>query len=702
MLAEYSLDDESFQEIMEDAKNMVASIYPEWTDYNYHDPGITMLELLAWIKEGQQFFLDQIGDAHLLQYLKLLGCRPKHSIPASVDVELAPVDEVLPVGMKFYANDVCFENKEKIYASNMLLRGCFCVAGEELLQKRGPAQIRNPLHICMFDEQSKAGDCFYFMLRDGAPMDEIHGLSFHFEQKADCQRNRIEQGMPYPLLEYVIEAYTRDGFVPVELIRDETCGFLQDGIVFIRLSEPMVQTELFGIESYFLRIRLRFCELDAPVLLDRIRMNVLHLTQRDTWVTAAEFTAVFEDGRYQFFSENYLDVVGRSEIYAQRDGSWYPIPVHKKYVALNILGKMCYEFLPMEWMRDGTDVHVLLVSDSENPDYRKVIADGNGFPFQEYDMHLEHVLWDSVRILVQEGAQGGYKEWKLVEDFSESTQSDRHFVIDEDKGTIRFGDCICGMAPEGEILLISMAKTLGELGNVKAHRMNQMMGMLPGEIILDNSQEAQGGKARESIQDCYLTARRSLKSSMTAVTDEDYERYIRSTPGLIIDNCKVASITDQDRIFGQKRDMPNVRHVIVKPGGRYEDRKLSEIYKKNILHHMEQYRLIGSQIVLHSPEYVEVELCVDLVIKPYYVNAKQLVEQTVERFFENYENQFGKMISYSELYGTLDILVCVEQINEIAMDLKKGRAMQGEDGSIYLPPNGMIRLKHADYMYTVS
>lgn len=64
MLSDYTLDTENFSEIMEEAKNMVISLYPEWTDFNYHDPGITMLELFSWFKEGQQYFLDQIGTEH--------------------------------------------------------------------------------------------------------------------------------------------------------------------------------------------------------------------------------------------------------------------------------------------------------------------------------------------------------------------------------------------------------------------------------------------------------------------------------------------------------------------------------------------------------------------------------------------------------------------------------------------------------------
>lgn len=50
MLPDISLDEESYDEILDEAMNMVISKYPRWTDFNEHDPGITMLEL--WEEAG--------------------------------------------------------------------------------------------------------------------------------------------------------------------------------------------------------------------------------------------------------------------------------------------------------------------------------------------------------------------------------------------------------------------------------------------------------------------------------------------------------------------------------------------------------------------------------------------------------------------------------------------------------------------------
>ena len=40
--------------------------HPSWTDHDQHDPGITMLELLAWLSETLAYRMGQVPDAGLV------------------------------------------------------------------------------------------------------------------------------------------------------------------------------------------------------------------------------------------------------------------------------------------------------------------------------------------------------------------------------------------------------------------------------------------------------------------------------------------------------------------------------------------------------------------------------------------------------------------------------------------------------------
>ena len=59
-----NLDDRRWADLVEDARALIPQLAPEWTDHNVHDPGITVVELLASIAELDIYQLNQISDRH--------------------------------------------------------------------------------------------------------------------------------------------------------------------------------------------------------------------------------------------------------------------------------------------------------------------------------------------------------------------------------------------------------------------------------------------------------------------------------------------------------------------------------------------------------------------------------------------------------------------------------------------------------------
>ena len=58
MLKARNLDDQTYQEIVKAAEGRLPWLCPSWTDHNAHDPGITILELMAWYKAVSYTHLD--------------------------------------------------------------------------------------------------------------------------------------------------------------------------------------------------------------------------------------------------------------------------------------------------------------------------------------------------------------------------------------------------------------------------------------------------------------------------------------------------------------------------------------------------------------------------------------------------------------------------------------------------------------------
>ena len=67
------LDNRTFDQLMEEARKSIPRYAPAWTDHNVSDPGITFIELFAWLTEIQGYYLDRIRDDNYLKFLKLLG-----------------------------------------------------------------------------------------------------------------------------------------------------------------------------------------------------------------------------------------------------------------------------------------------------------------------------------------------------------------------------------------------------------------------------------------------------------------------------------------------------------------------------------------------------------------------------------------------------------------------------------------------------
>jgi hypothetical protein len=75
MIPPPKLDDRTFNDIVEEAIRMIPRYAPEWTNHNPSDPGITLLELAAWMTDLIIYRLNQVPDKNYVAFLNLLGIR---------------------------------------------------------------------------------------------------------------------------------------------------------------------------------------------------------------------------------------------------------------------------------------------------------------------------------------------------------------------------------------------------------------------------------------------------------------------------------------------------------------------------------------------------------------------------------------------------------------------------------------------------
>ncbi len=68
-----NLDNKTFDDLVKEAVARIPIYAPEWTDHNRSDPGITLIELFAWLAEMQIYSLNRINDGNIISFLKLCG-----------------------------------------------------------------------------------------------------------------------------------------------------------------------------------------------------------------------------------------------------------------------------------------------------------------------------------------------------------------------------------------------------------------------------------------------------------------------------------------------------------------------------------------------------------------------------------------------------------------------------------------------------
>ncbi|HLY84750.1 MAG TPA: putative baseplate assembly protein, partial [Acidimicrobiales bacterium] len=78
-----NLDDRHFQDLVDDAKRLVQRRCPEWTDHNVSDPGVTLIEAVAFVTDQLIYRLNRVPDRLYVKFLELIGVRLLPPTPAA-------------------------------------------------------------------------------------------------------------------------------------------------------------------------------------------------------------------------------------------------------------------------------------------------------------------------------------------------------------------------------------------------------------------------------------------------------------------------------------------------------------------------------------------------------------------------------------------------------------------------------------------
>lgn len=684
-----NLDDQKYTDIVEAAKRRIPVIFPEWTDMNEHDPGITLIELFAWLKEMQQYTLNRIPDRTREAMLRLVGTELRRPTPATAEVLFssgAPLE--LPVGSSAVSADGTeFTLTEPFRSQPYSIGRILMRSGDEYVDVTGISSERGTVFYPFGSGLECTGRYLYISL--SAPSEEIR-LDIMTEDRCPVPRNPFSgaDGTPRDI---VWEYSAPSGFRPCKVVSDGTHGLSFSGRLILRTGEDFAHSSADSPEGgVWLRASVVYSGCEDMPLLSGIYTNMLALVQKQRESGFAD--TFLRDGAAEVC--DVLAATGERMVMLRDEHGWREIPDPE----VTVSGSCVRIDLPeYSGMADGApDVRVIFCRRQFSG---KIAMSSDGLPCQEFPFDPEGtLLTDELRIMVRDRADSDsprWNEYSYIDDLALAGADDRVFTYDAERRCILFGDNENGEVPPvgyDNILIVSCALTRGAAGNISAGSL-QAISAADSTCAVEQPVSADGGTDRESLEAAVRRFRYSLTDNNRAVTAEDHRRIALRTPGLRVADVRAIPFFDPEDPFAPPEKRRNLITLAVLPYSRGRFPVPDERFLAAVKRHMEKYRLLTLELRTCAPVYVRINITAEIICGTSEVaavrkNAEERLRRAFSIYGENGRTRFGVPVLESELIESLcgnDGVLAVKYIR-ISADRPDCRKTPS---GIQIPPHGI-------------
>ena len=254
-----SLDDRTFQQLVDEAKRRIPELAPEWTDHNVSDPGVAMIELFAWMTESLLYRLNQVPDRLYLKFLELMGITlyPPTAARTNLTFRLsAPQEEVIvvPAGTEVATLQTANSSALVFHTMRALEMGPPRLVSALTGTGGAVHAYSDRLDDLRFERTGltvfptlQPGDATYFgferTLRDAI-------VRFEIGATADGVGVRPEDP---PV---IWEVSSNEAWVPAEVLLDSTGGLNRSGVVELQIGDDHDAVTLSNRRAFWVRLRL--------------------------------------------------------------------------------------------------------------------------------------------------------------------------------------------------------------------------------------------------------------------------------------------------------------------------------------------------------------------------------------------------------------------------------------------------------------
>jgi predicted phage baseplate assembly protein len=648
------LDDRRWADLVEEGRSLIPLHAPEWTDHNVHDPGITLIELLAWVAEMDVYWANRIPAERARKFLALAGVAPHPPRAARTVLAFRPAggaEPALPAGLELTGTDLAGDP-----IVLRLLDPVAVVAAElETIQAGGAGAIddltarwRRGEAVPLFGGDPRPGAALY--LGFDSEIGKNTELSLYFTlaggRSGWDERQRL-------LAEARLAAQTCPPPGPVSPCRCEGHSkSSEEEAVSLAISLPPHPSARIVWEMLAGPGVWRPFDSEAGEVVDDTRS--LTLDGRVVFRLPADLAA----GRVGKVKENFFYLRCRLA-----GGAWDAAP-ELAHLAVN---------------GAAADQSVAIA---------EVAGQGSGEPWQRIALPQAAVQDGKIELTSQE--DGETVTWTQRPEFDLSRRGDSHFRLDADRGLLTFGDGEAGRrVPPGVQLTAVYRATRAAKGSLPAGREWQAPG---SDVEVTNPVPLAGGAAAETLAEAAARAVELVDARLRAVTLADFEALSLATPGTRLARASARANFDPA--------LPclaatGVITVLVVPYLPRRKPSPSPGTRRAVAAGLARRRVIGTRVVVAGPAYRD--LFVRARVRPHPgtdpADLSRRIAAALDAFFDPLTGgsegggwPFGRDVYRSEVLQVLDETPGVDHV--LALELVVDG--EGRCGNVCLGPTGLV------------
>jgi len=639
-----NLDDRKFQDIVREARSKIPLYCPKWTDYNLSDPGITLIELFAWMTDMMLYRLNRVPEKNYIKFMEMIGIKLARSKAASVDIsfrlsgvrsnlmtiprgtEVATVRSETEEAITFTTQkDLEILVPHQLYALKTIKGDAF----EDCLQNLNHTEKA----VTVFEPVPQPENAFYLGYQE-----DLAGQTLQLEVDSNIEGIGVDPRDPPLCWEYWDATFEK--WLPTRIESDTTGGLNTLGEVIILVPYSSTPREIDGKQATWIRCRA------TPT---REGQRPYHTSPRVKSIKTGSIGGTVPAIHALLIGN---EVLGRSDGTPGQVFTLKNTPVLKREAGQTI---------EVETQNEGEFETWQEVSDfsrSKNSDPHFTVDEVSG------EVHFG----PSIR-----NPSGEEKQYGSIPPVGR---------------LIRFSGYYFGG---------------GVAGNVGENTIRVLKSSIPYVDSVNNYKGAAGGVDAETLEHAMMRVPDMLKGRTRAVTADDFEYLALEASSEVARAKCIAAGENNDRNIAPG----SVVVLLVPVTGDCEkalsgdDFRVPHKLAEEVRNYLDERRLLGTRLEISNPAYQQVAVEVLIKARP-GSNRKQIIVD-VNKLLYRYLNPitggpagtgwpFGRTLSASEVFALVQKIENVDSIEEIALfpiDPKSGKKLESST-KIRVSPDALI------------